>query len=122
MTTKTEITREREIMVGDVVQINPDLASSAGNIMFAGCFMVVEEIKTWGVMGYVAVPQDRKTWPGAAYYRAKWDDFKLVGAAWWTLQNSPVVGFDNKPPRLPHVDVPPKNLTPAQDAAVPPQI
>lgn len=95
-------------MAGDVVQINPDLAATENNLMFAGCFMVVQEIRTWGVQGYVLIPRDRKTWPGAAYYRAKWDQIKLVGASWWVFKNDSTTDRDDKQPlRSLNVDVPP---------------
>ena len=58
--------------VGDVVQLSPSLD------LFAACFMVVTEPKSWGAQGYVRVPGG-----GNAYYRAKAEDMELVGKAVW---------------------------------------
>lgn len=38
-----------ELRVGEIVQLDP---IKTGNKMFAGCLMVVSEIKSWGVQGY----------------------------------------------------------------------
>lgn len=65
----------------DVVQLDPEKCK---NPMFAGCFLVITEIKpAWGVQGYVqALGNDGKP-GGRAYYRAVWDEIKYVGSAVW---------------------------------------
>lgn len=67
----------REIRVGDVVQIDP-----AHDDVFGGCFMVVTEIKAWGVQGYVAIP-GKGDKGGDAYYRVKFQDVELIGQSEW---------------------------------------
>lgn len=57
-------------MANAVVQLN----EKTENKSFIACFMVVTEIKDWGVIGYVSVPGK-----GAAYYRAKSGTFDLIG-------------------------------------------
>lgn len=55
----------------EVVQLDP---TKVGNPMFAGCLMVVSEVKAWGAQGYVqSLGSDGKP-GGQAYYRAKWEE------------------------------------------------
>ena len=65
---------------GDLVQLNPE---TVGNKMFTSSIMVVTELKTWGVQGYVQALGENGEPGGQAYYRAKWDEFELVGHAEW---------------------------------------
>jgi len=65
------------IQIYDVVQITPEKPG-----YFRGCFMVVTEVKTWGVQGFVAVPR-REGIPLQAYYRAEWSDIEHIGASAW---------------------------------------
>lgn len=68
------------LMPSDVVQINPEGHES----FFAGCFLLVTEVKGWGVQGFVAIPaSERGKMPAAAYYRAKWDEIEAVCNAVW---------------------------------------
>lgn len=70
------------IELHNIVQLNPETTL---NIMFAGCLMVVTELRDWGVIGYVqALGHDNKR-GGQAYYRAKWDEIELCGRAEWVL-------------------------------------
>lgn len=72
--------------IRDVVQINPESQLAPNDGFFAACFMIVEEIKEWGVQGYIFAPNGpRGKDPGRAYYRAKWDDIEHVGRAVWTV-------------------------------------
>ncbi|MES2729994.1 MAG: hypothetical protein V4621_07890 [Pseudomonadota bacterium] len=67
----------------DVVQLDP---ACTANPMFAGCLMVVSEVKPWGVQGYVqALGSDGKP-GGQAYYRAQTGTFEYVGKAVWTIE------------------------------------
>ena len=67
--------------VGSIVQLDP---VSTGNPMFAGCLMVVTEIKMWGVQGFVQALGENQKPGGQAYYRAKTGTFEDTGgmAAW----------------------------------------
>jgi len=53
---------------GTVVQLDPE---KTGNPMFAACLMVVSEVKSWGVQGYVQELGKGGKSGGQAYYRAK---------------------------------------------------
>lgn len=65
-----------EVYELDIVQLAP---IETENPMFAGCLMVVTEVKSWGVQGYVqALGEDGKA-GGQAYYRAKWGTFEKCG-------------------------------------------
>jgi len=59
--------------VGDVVQIDP-----AHDEKFGGCFMLVEEVKGWGLVGFVQVPGS-----GRAYYRVPYEKCFQIGMAQW---------------------------------------
>jgi hypothetical protein len=74
--------KKREFEEGAVVQLNPE---TVGNRMFAGCMMVVTEVKSWGVQGYVQGLGENEQPGGQAYYRAKWDEIEYVGRAEWFL-------------------------------------
>lgn len=66
---------------GDVVQLDPDLVR---NKALAACFMVVEEVKDWGVQGYVRVPgETRDDFPRRIYYRADHTEYERVGESIW---------------------------------------
>ena len=65
--------------VGDIVQVNPEYENKA----FAGCFLMVEEIKNWGIMGFVNVPQKREELPARAYIRIPFDQVEYIGKASW---------------------------------------
>lgn len=60
-----------DVYKNDVVQLNPETVK---NKMFAGCFLVVTELKNWGVQGYVQALGQGGQPGGAAYYRASWDE------------------------------------------------
>lgn len=67
---------------GAIVQLNPTYTR---NLAFAACLMIVTEIKTWGVQGFVqALDETRAAVGGQAYYRAHWDEIEDTGgqAVW----------------------------------------
>lgn len=66
-----------EIAIGDVVQIDP-----AHDEVFGSCFLVVTEVKSWGVQGYVKVPGG-----GDAYYRVAFNKIVLIGIAIWIRED-----------------------------------
>jgi len=71
------------MMMNTLVQLNPDTVT---NQMFAGCIMVVSEIKEWGAQGYVQALGENGDPGGQAFYRAKWDEMEIVGKAQWTVR------------------------------------
>lgn len=64
------------VHIGDVVQV--DIQSGDA---FAGCLVVVEEIKSFGVQGYALIPD--RDGPKLAYYRATTKQIAHVGTATW---------------------------------------
>jgi len=68
-------TESTGIQKNEVVMLSP---ITAKNRMFAGCFMVVTDIKSWGVQGYVQALGQGGLPGGAAYYRASWDEFETL--------------------------------------------
>jgi hypothetical protein len=62
------------INIGDIVQVNPEKE------MFGACMVVVTEIKSWGIQGYV----QNAGVNGQAYIRLKIQDFEHTGgtAVW----------------------------------------
>ena len=67
----------REIQIGDVVQIDPRLHPK-----FAACFAIVEEVRNWGVIAYVPIPD--KEAGTIAPVRLEWKDCAPIGVAVWT--------------------------------------
>ncbi len=70
------------IQIGSVVQIDPQHDEH-----FGACFLVVTEVKTWGVQGYVSMP----TKPGTsainmAYYRVEFEHVAYIGMAEWRAE------------------------------------
>lgn len=74
----------RDVQPGDVVQITPEWEV---NKAFAACLVVVSEVKSWGIQGYVQALGTREEMGGQAYIRVKWEDLELVGAAYWVTQS-----------------------------------
>lgn len=72
------MTKNEQIKVGSVVQVDPEYDK-----LFAGCFLLVTELKSWGVQGFVAMPKSRDELPGAAYYRVAWENLAYIGQAEW---------------------------------------
>ena len=62
------------INIGDIVQVNPGVEK------FGGCMVVVTEIHSWGIQGYV----QNAGVAGQAYIRLKTEDFEHTGgtAVW----------------------------------------
>lgn len=74
---------KKELKEGTLVQLNPELV---GNKAFAGCIMVVTEVKDWGVQGYIqGIGETRDQHGGQAYYRAHWPEIEEVGEAEWVV-------------------------------------
>lgn len=60
-----------EIKENSVVQINEN-----GPEGWIGCFVQVSEVKSWGIQGWVQIPEG-----GAAYIRLKEDTYDYIGTA-----------------------------------------
>lgn len=60
--------------IGDIVQVNPEVE------VFGGCMVVVTELKSWGIQGYV----QSAGVPGQQYIRLKTEQIKPTGgkAVW----------------------------------------
>jgi len=62
------------IEIGDIVQVNPDKE------MFGACMVVVTEVKSWGIQGYVQSAGVQ----GQQYIRLKFEDIEPTrGKAVW---------------------------------------
>lgn len=59
----------REIKRHDIVQVNE-------RHDWVGCFVYVTEVKSWGVQGFVQVPNQ-----GQAFIRLKHEEYEKVGRA-----------------------------------------
>ncbi len=64
------------IEINDIVQVDPSYD------VFGGCMVVVTEIKSWGIQGYV----QSAGVDGQQYIRLQWDNFEKTGgkAIWVT--------------------------------------
>jgi hypothetical protein len=74
-----------ELRPGEIVQLSPDIP----NRMFAGCFMVVTEPKSWGAQGYVQGLGVNGGPAGQAYLRPTWEHMERTGgeAQWMVGEN-----------------------------------
>ena len=61
-----------QIKKGDIVQIIEELDK------WYPCLLIVSEVKTWGIQGYITIPGDDG---GNAFYRIPNDHFEKVGSA-----------------------------------------
>lgn len=75
---------EKELKIGDIVQINPEHPN------FPGQLLVVTEPKAWGCQGrlYMDLEIPCVRYGGRAYLRLKWEDMEHVGACEWVLKGS----------------------------------
>jgi len=62
---------DSRIKVNTVVQINEN-----GQEGWVGCLVQVDEIKSWGIVGYVKIPAQ-----GNAYIRLKENEIDFIGLA-----------------------------------------
>ncbi len=53
------------------------------NQNFGACFLVVTDPRPWGAQGYVQIIGSNDRPGGLAYYRARWEEIELIGAAEW---------------------------------------
>lgn len=68
-----------DMQPGAVVQVDIDHDPAC----FAACFVLVTEVRSWGVQGFVFMPASKESLPGRAYLRLKWEDVEPVGPACW---------------------------------------
>lgn len=79
------VDEEITLNVGDIVQLDPEKTK---NPMFRACLMVVTDLYSWGVQGYVQSLGENGAMGGQAYYRAEWGTFDTTGgAAVWLVSN-----------------------------------
>lgn len=45
------------------------------------CLVIVSEVKSWGIQGYISIPSDNRGNVGNAYIRLSTDQFEVVGEA-----------------------------------------
>ena len=74
----------RELKPGDVVQIAPSM-----DTFFSGCFMLVTEPKSFGAMGFIAIPGERGDPPGQAFARVAFADMEFIGRASFVPSGEP---------------------------------
>ena len=66
----------QDLKVGDIVQVSPDIET------FGGCMVVVTELKSFGIQGYV----QSAGVPGQQYIRLNFSDFEPTGGrAIWVV-------------------------------------
>lgn len=71
---------DKRIHVGSVVQIDP-----SHDELFGGQFLVVTEVKSWGVQGYCTSPEK----PHAQFfYRVAHDKIEYVGQVTWMMDTA----------------------------------
>jgi hypothetical protein len=64
------------IEIGDIVQVDPSKE------VFGACMVVVTEVKSWGIQGYVQSAGVE----GQQYIRLNFDDFEITGGkAIWSV-------------------------------------
>jgi sporulation protein YlmC with PRC-barrel domain len=63
-----------DIQIHDVMQITPDHD-------WGGAFLIVTEVRHWGVIGFVEIPKQ-----GQAYIRIPFEQVEKIGAAIFVLQ------------------------------------
>lgn len=66
-----------DIEVHDVIQADPDRCD------WGPVFVVVTEVRDWGVLGYFLTDFNRGVPPGRAYLRLNHGDYERVGRAAW---------------------------------------
>jgi hypothetical protein len=68
-----------KVQVGDVVQIDPELP----HCFFRGCFMLVTEVRSWGAIGFIAIPGSSVRAPAQAWFRCETAHLVRIGPAAW---------------------------------------
>jgi hypothetical protein len=76
-----------DLAVGDVVQIDPEYAPNYG-----ACFLVVTEVKSWGVQGYTRAPGPGG---GDVYLRVPFASCVRIGVAEWVHERDAARGDES---------------------------
>lgn len=69
-----EFSAENPPKVGDIVQVGEQ-----GPREWFRCLIVVDEIKTWGIQGYVTLPGGSERTGGDAFNRLEWHEIVPTG-------------------------------------------
>lgn len=72
--------KKSQIGVNSVVQVNTELDEKDNK--FAGCFVVVTELKPWGIQGYAQNVGAK----GQIYIRLNWEQIEYIGEAEWVIE------------------------------------
>lgn len=83
---------KKEVKPGDIVQIDPQSQLGDKDGFFAACYVIVEEVKGFGIQGYVLVPSKRGQNPDRVYGRFNWEDFEFVGHSEWVAKDDEANG------------------------------
>lgn len=70
----------QELEVGDVIQLDPSRKALWGPV-----FAVGEEIRDWGVIANMYIPEARAAPPGVAPIRLEKGSFVRIGKAAWIM-------------------------------------
>jgi hypothetical protein len=82
MKTRDDEKARWQLKPGSIVQVNPDCSHGRPGQWFNSCLVVVTEVRSWGVLGYVQEPGR----PGQAHIRLAHDQFAPTGGhAVWLL-------------------------------------
>ncbi len=73
--------KQAAVQVGSVVQINPE---NCPRKAWGGVFVLVTEVKSFGIQGFTACMGNTDHPPGAAYIRLSWDRFEYIGESVWS--------------------------------------
>ena len=68
-----------EIFVDSLIQINP----KTKNQIFACCIVVVTEVNSWGIRGYVQLRGENNHIGRCTYVNVPWEEMQPVGTAHW---------------------------------------
>ena len=71
---------KQNIKVNDVVQINPMAKHPMGEHPFGGCFMKIDEVFSWGVLGVVPINAHQE-----CPTRVPFGDVHKVGEVKWDV-------------------------------------
>lgn len=68
---------DERVQINSVVQITEMNEERQGWI---GCFVQVSELKSFGIQGWVQIPETHQQ-SGSAYIRLNWEQFEYIGQA-----------------------------------------
>lgn len=65
------------VIPGSVVQLNERASAPC----YVGCFLLVSEVRSWGVQGFIATPHERGEPASNIWLRPAWDAIEYIGQA-----------------------------------------